>query len=90
MIMSALSPDEKENITVEKALKYIEHGATDGIKDHLGDLVLKILPLLEHADLALDLELESVNQALKERLGKSKPVNTGHDAGVRETREKTG
>ena len=89
-IISALSPDEKENITVEKALKYIEHGATDGIKDHLGELVLSILPLLEHADLALDLELESVNRALKERLGKSKPVDTGDDTGFRETREKTG
>ncbi len=89
-IVSALQPDEKEYMTVERALKYIEHGAADGIKDHLGELVLSILPLLEHADLVLDLELESVNQSLKERLGKSKPVNTGHDAGVRETREKIG
>ncbi len=89
-IVSELQPDEKKYMTVERALKYIEHGAADGIKDHLGELVLSILPLLEHADLVLDLELESVNQSLKERLGKSKPVNTGHDAGVRETREKIG
>jgi len=89
-IVSALQPGENEYMTVEKALEYIEYGAADRIKDHLGELVLSILPLLEHADLALDLELESVNKSLKERLGKSKPVNTGHDAGVRETREKIG
>lgn len=89
-IVSVLQPDEKKYMTVERALKYIGYGATDGIKDHLGELVLSILPLLEQADLVLGLELESVNQSLKERLGKSKPVNTGHVAGVRETREKIG
>jgi len=89
-VASALQPDEKEYMTIERALKYIEHGAADRIKDHLGELVLSILPLLEQADLVLDLELESVNQSLKQRLGKSKPVNTGHDAGVRETGEKIG
>jgi len=89
-ILSAARPDEKEYMTIERALEYIEHGAGDRIKDHLGELVLSILPLLEHADLALDLELESVNKSLQERLGKSKPVNTGHDAGARETREKIG
>jgi len=89
-IVSELQPDEKKYMTVERALKYIEHGAADGIKDHLGELVLSILPLLEQADLVLDLELESVNQSLKERLGKPKPVNTGNDAGVRETMEKIG
>ncbi len=89
-IASALLPDEKEYMTVERALKYIEHGAADGIKDHLGELVLSILPLLEQADLVLDLELESVNKSLKERLGKSEPTNSGFDAGVRETGEKIG
>jgi len=89
-IVSELQPDEKKYMTVERALKYIEHGAADGIKDHLGELVFSILPLLEQADLVLDLELESVNQSLKERLGKPKPVNTGNDAGVRETRERIG
>jgi len=89
-VASALQPDEKEYMTIERALKYIEHGAADRIKDHLGELVLSILPLLEQADLVLDLELESVNQSLKQRLGKSKPVNTGDDARVRETGEKIG
>ena len=89
-IVSALQPGENEYMTVEKALEYIEYGAADRIKDHLGELVLSILPLLEQADLVLDLELESVNQSLKERLGKPKPVNTRHDSRVRETREKIG
>ena len=89
-IVSALRPGDNEYMTVGKALEYIEHGAADRIKDHLGELVLSILPLLEQADLVLDLELESVNQSLKERLGKPKPVNTRHDSRVRETREKIG
>jgi len=89
-IVSALLSNEKEYMTVERALKYIKHGASDGIKDHLSELLLSILPLLEHADQTLDLELESVVKSLKERLGKSKPVDSEPDAGICETREKTG
>ena len=89
-IVSALPPNEKEYMTVERALKYINHGASDGIRDHLSELLLSILPLLEHADQTLDLELESVVKSLKERLGKSKLVDSEPDAGIREVGEKTG
>ena len=89
-IVSALPPNEKEYMTVERALKYIKHGASDGIKDHLSELLLSILPLLEHADQTLGLELESVVKSLKERLGKSKLVDSEPDAGIREVGEKTG
>jgi hypothetical protein len=89
-IVSMLPPNEKEYMTVERALKYIEHGASDGIKDHLSKLLLNILPLLEHADQTLDLELESVIKSLQESLGKPVPVHSELDAGICETREKTG
>jgi diguanylate cyclase (GGDEF)-like protein len=89
-IVSMLPPNEKEYMTVERALKYIEHGASDGIKDHLSELLLNILPLLEHADQTLDLELESVIKSLQESLGKPVPVHSELDAGICETREKTG
>jgi len=89
-IVSVVPPNEKVNMTVERALKYIKHDASDGIRDHLSELLLSILPLLEHADQTLDLELESAIKSLKQRLEKSEPVHSELDAGIREIRDKTG
>jgi len=89
-IVSVLPPNEKVYMTVERALKYIKHDASDGIRDHLSELLITILPLLEHADQTLDLELESAIKSLKKHLEKSKPVYSELNAGIREVGEKTG
>jgi len=56
---------EREHISVERAIKLIEQGQTEGLEDHLGEMVRSIIPLLEYADQVMDLDLKTVNQSLR-------------------------
>lgn len=49
---------EKENISIERAIKLIELGQTEGLEDHLSEMVRSIIPLLKYADQVMDLDLD--------------------------------
>ena len=49
---------EKEHISVERAIKLIGQGQTEGLEDHIRDMVRSIIPLLEYADQVMDLDLD--------------------------------
>ncbi len=67
-IVSRPQANEDEQISLAKALKMIERGTTDGLSGQVRNLLLDIMPLLEYADQALELDLKSVNQSLRKRL----------------------
>jgi diguanylate cyclase (GGDEF)-like protein len=67
-IVSRPQANEVEQISMAKALKMIEWGKTDGLSGQVRNLLLDIMPLLEYADQALELDLKSVNQSLRKRL----------------------
>jgi hypothetical protein len=67
-VVSSGSVLEQRVFSVDRALQLIESGQTDELTEHAAPLLLSLLPLLEFADGVLQLDLESVNQNLRERL----------------------
>jgi diguanylate cyclase (GGDEF)-like protein len=59
---------EKEHISVERAIKLIEQGQTEGLEDHLSEIVRSIIPLLEYADQFMDLDLNLMDHSRQESL----------------------
>ena len=59
---------EKEHISVERAVKLIEQGQTEGLEDHLSEMVCNIIPLLEYADQVMHLDLKLKNRSRREGL----------------------
>ncbi len=67
-VISAGKTDEKNQPSVDRALALIAEQRTEVIASQAGALMKSILPLLEYADGILKLDLNSVNQNLRERL----------------------
>ena len=67
-VVSSGGAAEKRVFSVDRALQLIESGQTDDLTEHAAPLLLSLLPLLEFADGVLQLDLENVNQNLRERL----------------------
>jgi len=67
-IVIAPRSKEKEHISVEKAVKLIKQGQTEGLEDHLSEMVRNIIPLLEYADQVMDLDLKLMIQSRQEGL----------------------
>ncbi len=59
---------EKEHISVERAIKLIEQGQTEGLEDHLSEMVHNIIPLLEYADQFMDLDLNLMDHSRQQSL----------------------
>lgn len=55
-------------IYIDQALEMLARGETEEIEPYLTDLLLQILPLLEHANSALNLNLGFAMNAMRERL----------------------
>jgi two-component system cell cycle response regulator len=55
-------------IYIDQALEMLARGDTEEIDPYLADLLLEILPLLEHANAALNLNLGFAMNAMRERL----------------------
>ncbi len=62
------SSSEKREFSIDRALKLIESGKIEDLSEHAAGLMLTVLPLLEFADGVLQLDLESINQRLREHL----------------------
>ena len=62
------SSSEKREFSIDRALKLIESGQVEDLSEHTAGLMLTVLPLLEFADGVLQLDLESINQRLREHL----------------------
>jgi len=56
------------SIYIDQALEMLARGDTEEINPYLADLLLEILPLLEHANVALNLNLGFAMNAMRERL----------------------
>ena len=56
------------SIYIDQALEMLARGETEEINPYLADLLLEILPLLEHANAALNLNLGFAMNAMRERL----------------------
>jgi len=56
------------SIYIDQALELLARGETEEIDPYLTDLLLEILPLLEHANTALNLNLGFAMNAMRERL----------------------
>ncbi len=67
-VVSSSSAVEQRVFSVDRALKLIESGQAEELSEHAAPLLLSVLPLLEFADGILQLDLETVNQNLRERL----------------------
>jgi diguanylate cyclase (GGDEF)-like protein len=67
-VVAAPRSKEKEHISVERAIKLIEQGQTEGLEDHLSEMVHSIIPLLEFADQFMDLDLNLMDHSRQESL----------------------
>lgn len=67
-IVSASSGVEGRVFSVDRALKLIAASQADELSEHAAPLLLSVLPLLEFTDGILRLDLQTVNQSLRERL----------------------
>ena len=56
------------SIYIDQALEMLARGDTEEINPYLADLLLEVLPLLEHANSALNLNLGFAMNAMRERL----------------------
>ncbi|MEM7562532.1 MAG: diguanylate cyclase [Pseudomonadota bacterium] len=56
-IVSSLPPDEEKTLSVDRALKLIDSGKTQGLTEQAADLLGRVLPLIEYADSELALDL---------------------------------
>lgn len=62
------TPKFASSIYIDQALEMLARGETEEINPYLADLLLEILPLLEHANAALNLNLGFAMNAMRERL----------------------
>ena len=65
-------PDDETAPALEVAMWLLENGQIDKLKPHFSKLLSEILPLLEHADSAMDLDLRDALNQLKGKI-KSDP-----------------
>jgi hypothetical protein len=65
-IISATPVGEKQNISLDRALRLIESDKAEDLKVHARSLLLTALPLLEFAESNLALELK--NNSIREQL----------------------
>ncbi len=67
-IVSSSHTGASTQVSVDRALKLIEHEQTETLSLQAHELMLAILPLLEFCDEVLDLGLKSPNQSLRRKL----------------------
>jgi len=67
-VIHCTTGSEERMFSVDHALKLIESNKTDELCEHAAPLLLSVLPLLEFADELLQLDLQSVNQKLRQQL----------------------
>ena len=67
-IVGAPATNEKKPITIDAALRMIASQNTDGLAEQLPDLLPGILPLLEYANQTLGLDLDDLNNKLRDQL----------------------
>lgn len=68
-VISSSASVEGRQLSVDRALKLIDQGGADELREDAASLLSSVLPLLDFADGVLQLGLKSVNQKLREKLG---------------------
>jgi diguanylate cyclase (GGDEF)-like protein len=67
-IVSSIPESAERVFSIDRTLKLIESGSTGDLSQHCSALMLTVLPLLEFADEALELGLETTNRSLRQQL----------------------
>ena len=67
-IVNTLPQGEDQVYSIDRALKLIDAGNTDGLSSHAKGLLQTVMPLIEYVDQTLQLEMDSMLQRFREKL----------------------
>jgi hypothetical protein len=67
-IVNTVPQGEDQVYSIDRALKLIDDGNTDGLSSHAKGLLQTVMPLIEYVDQTLQLEMDSMLQRFREKL----------------------